>query len=244
MGAYAWVFDIACLVVLAGITYSVGSEGLYGAAIMFVNVMLAGVISFSLYEPAARVIAGNIGFMQTTADFVCLIVIFSLAFTLIRLVTDYLGPWYVRFHGAMDQIGRYLFGFATAWYMVGMIVSMVQTAPVHKKFLGYQWQTHSLWGAGIDRFWLGYVRATTERYFEWDPPRMFDPRADFIMRYHQWRPFGEPDMTMPGFGGAAPAGQPGGAGGAGQPAAGGGAPGGGGAGGRPPVDPTGATQQL
>jgi hypothetical protein len=234
MGAYAWVFDLTCLLVIAGITYAVGSEGLYGAAIMFVNVMFAGLIAFSLYEPAARVIADTFGFMQTMADFVSLILLFAVFFSLIRLATDYLGPWYVRFHGAVDQVGRYMFGLATGWYIVGMFVCMVQTAPVHKKFLGYQWQSHAFWGSGIDRFWLGYVQATTEKFFEWDPPRPFDARSDFIMRYHRWRPFGEPDPTMPGVGQApTTGGQSGGSG----------APGGAIGGGRPPVDPTGATQQ-
>lgn len=199
MGAYAWVFDVACLVVILGVTYAVSAEGLYGAAITFVNVMLAGIIAFSYYEPVAGMI-GSIGFMETLADFVSIIVLFGVAFSAIRFVTDYLGPWYVRFHGAMDQIGRYVFGLATAWYLTGMLVCAVQTAPVHKMFLGYQWQTHSMWGMGVDRFWLGFVQATTERYFDWDPPRPFDPRSNFIMRYHKWRPYGNPDPTMPGSG--------------------------------------------
>jgi hypothetical protein len=216
MGQYAWVFDVTLLLVIMGITYAVGSEGLYGAALMFINVMFAGLITFCIFEPLARLLAKNIPFMATMADFVCLIILFAVIFTLLRLATDMLGVWYVRFHGAVDQIGRYLFGLATAWYLVGMFVCMVQTAPVHKKFLGYQWATHSFWTMGIDRFWLGFTRDTTARIFDWQPPRTFDRNADFILRYHNFRSFGEPDQTMPGIAkpaGAAPAGgaQPGGA---------------------------------
>jgi Colicin V production protein len=236
MGEYAWVFDIACLSVIGLITWAVGSEGLFGAAIMFVNVMFAGLLAFSYYEPVARMI-GSIGFMETFADFVSLVVLFGVFFTVIRLITDYLGPWYVRFHGAVDQVGRWVFGLATGWYVAGMVVCMVQTAPVHKMFLGYQWQTHSLWTMGIDRYWLGFVQATTEKYFDWDPPRTFDAKSDFMMRYHRWRPFGDPDPTMPGSGTSTATGTPGAEGG--QT----GGPGGASGGGRPPVDPTGATQQ-
>ena len=214
MGQYAWVFDVTLLLMILGITYAVGSEGLYGASIMFINVLFAGLIAFSLFEPCALWVSNNLGFMATMADFVCLILLFGVAFTLLRLATDALGPWYVRFNGAVDQIGRFLFGLATAWYITGMFVCMVETAPVHKKFLGYQWQTHALWQMGIDRFWLGYVQASTEKYFDWGKP--FDPRSDFILRYHNYRSFGEPDFAMPGVpqpeGGAAPeGGQPGGA---------------------------------
>lgn len=198
MGDYGWVFDVTVLAVIGGITYAVGSEGLFGAAIMFVNVMLAGLVAFEVYEPFARFVANTMTFMDTMADFVCLIVSFCLAFTVLRLATDSLGPWYVRFHGAVDQVGRYLFGLATGWYLAGMFVCMVQTAPVHKQFLWYRWENHAFWNVGIDRFWLGFVHATTEKYFDWDPPRPFDPKCDFIMRYHKWRPYGEPDPSMPG----------------------------------------------
>jgi hypothetical protein len=120
-----------------------------------------------------------------------------------------------------------------------MFVCMVQTAPVHKKFLGYQWETHSFWTLGVDRYWLGFVQDTTYRIFEWHPPRakqppgptVFDRNSDFILRYHNFRPFGEPDQTMPGIAkpaGAAPAGGA-------QPGAAAGDPGGG----RPVTNPAG-----
>ena len=239
MGQYAWVFDVSLLLIMLGITYAVGSEGVYGAAIMFINVMFAGLMAFSLFEPCARWVAANLGFMATMADFVCLILLFGVFFTILRLLTDMLGVWYVRFHGAVDQIGRYLFGAATAWYLVGMFVCMVETAPVHKKFLGYQWETHAFWTLGIDRFWLGFMRDTTDRILERQPKRPFDANCDFILRYHNFRPYGEPDQTMPGIAKPAAAAPAGGAqpAGGGQPA--GAQPGGAQGGGRPPVNPPG-----
>jgi hypothetical protein len=245
MGQYAWVFDVTLLVIMLGITYAVGSEGVYGAALMFINVVFAGLMAFSIFEPCARWVAANLGFMAKMADFVVLLLLFAVFFTIMRLLTDMLGVWYVRFHGAVDQIGRYVFGAATAWYLVGMFVCMVQTAPIHKKFLGYQWATHSFWTMGIDRFWLGFVQDTTYRIFEWEPPRakqppgryVFDRDSDFILRYHNFRPFGQPDQTMPGVAKPAAA-----AGGAEQPAGGAqpaGAAAAGNQGGRPPVAPPG-----
>jgi hypothetical protein len=70
--------------------------------------------------------------------------------------------------------------------------------------LGYRWRTHALWTVGIDRHWLGFVQASTQRFFEWDPPRPFDPKSDFIIRYHQFRPFGEADPDLPGGAAAQP----------------------------------------
>jgi hypothetical protein len=71
---------------------------------------------------------------------------------------------------------------------------------------------------GIDRYWLGFVHDTTYRIFEWYPPSpnqppgryVFDQYSDFIRRYHDFRPFGEPDESMPGVAKPAGAAQPGG----------------------------------
>ncbi len=234
MGQYAWVIDVTMILMILALTWVVASEGLWGSALMLINVLFGGLIAFSLYEPLARVIDINLGFMKSFSDFTSLLLIFGVAFTVLRIGSDMLGPTLVRFTGPVDQIGRFLFGGATAWYMVGMILCMVQTAPVHKKFLGYQWQNHAVFGAGIDRFWLGFVRESTSRIVEWNSPRPFDASCDFILRYHDHRQFGEADTTLPGH---KPAPAPAVPGAEGQPA--GGQPGGGQAGGRPPVNPGG-----
>ena len=194
----AWIIDIILLGAVLAITWVVSSEGLWGAALMFVNVMFGGLIAFNFYEPLADLVDENLDFMVSFSDFVCLIVLFSVAFTLLRLATDFLGPTMVRFSGWLYQIGRLVFGAATAWYLVGMFLCIIQTAPIHKQFLGYQWQNHAFWSVGIDRFWLGYVQDSTARIFERSEPRIFDEQSDFIKRYHDHRKFGHPDPTFGG----------------------------------------------
>ena len=231
MGQYAWVIDVMLVLGMLGIGWCVSSEGLWGAALMFVNVMLAGLIAFDLYEWVAKFIDQNLDFMKAFSDFVALVVLFSIAFTLLRIATDNLGPTMVRFPTWLYHVGRYGFAGATAWYLMGMILCILQTAPIHRQFLGYEWKDHAVWGAGVDRFWLGYVQVTTERVFDRYPARMFDAQSSFIRRYHDHREFGEPDpeFAPKAAGGAAPQGgqQPaGGAAPAGAPGApGAGAPG-------------------
>jgi hypothetical protein len=198
VGQYAWVLDVWLLVMMGLITWAVSSEGLWGAALMFVNVMFAGLIAFSIFEPAANLLASNIPFMVAFADFVSLVILFTVAFVLLRLATDNLGFYMVRFPGWLYHVGRYLFAAFTAWYLMGMVLCMLQTAPIHKQFLGYQWQRHAFWGMGIDRFWLGYVQSATQTTFDWDPPNPFDHTSSFIIRYHNHRGFGDPDPQMPG----------------------------------------------
>ena len=222
MGQYAWVIDVLLVLGMLAITWVVSSEGLWGAALMFVNVMFAGLIAFDLFEPCAAFIDTNLDFMKAFSDFVSLVVLFGIAFTVLRIATDNFGPTMVRFPTWLYHIGRYGFGGATAWYLMGMILCILQTAPIHKQFLGYKWDTHAVWTAGVDRFWLGFVQSTTEQVFERKRrPAGFDSSGKFIKEYHDHREFGEPDpdLAPKKAGGAAPQG--------GQQPAGGGAPAGG-----------------
>jgi hypothetical protein len=214
-----WIIDIVLLLIVAIIAWCVSSEGVWGAALLFVNLMISGLVAFSYYEPAATFIDRNVHKLWGFNDFLCLVILFSIVFVVVRLGTDSLAPLMLRFPAWLNQVGRAGFGVATGWYATGMILCMLETAPIHKQFLGYRWEDHAFWGVGIDRHWLGYVQWSTGRIFAWHWNTRFDRRADFIIRYHNARPFGEPDpkiaggaaagASAPTEGGAAPAGDTG-----------------------------------
>src|SRR5437867_2156041 len=144
MGDYPWVIDVMLLLLMLGTVWAVSSEGLWGAALIFVNVMFAGLVTFCSYEWCAGHLDRLLPFMKDYrfSDFFCLLVLFSITFTLLRAATDNLGYTMVRFPGWLHQIGRFTFGVATAWYLWAMFLCMLETAPIHKQFLGYQWQQH------------------------------------------------------------------------------------------------------
>ena len=54
------VVDLVVLGLIAGMTYALMSEGLWGAALMFFNVLFAALISFNFYEPLAQLIVDNV----------------------------------------------------------------------------------------------------------------------------------------------------------------------------------------
>jgi uncharacterized membrane protein required for colicin V production len=192
----SWIIDAVLVVLLLLIAWCVYGEGIWGAALRYIEFMIGGLVAFCFYEPVANLIASNLGFMASFADIVSVSVLFCIVFSALRFATDTLSPTMVRFPAIVDQIGRVVFSLLLAWYMTGMSLCMLQMAPVHKQFLGYQWQNHALRSTGIDRYWLGYVQWTTEKVFDWNPPRPFDPRSDFIKRYHDHRPLGEPDPSL------------------------------------------------
>ena len=45
---------------IAGMTYALMSEGLWGAALMFFNALFAALIAFNFYEPLAQLIVDNV----------------------------------------------------------------------------------------------------------------------------------------------------------------------------------------
>ena len=50
------VIDLVIGFFILLMTYVVSSEGLWGAALMFFNVLFGGLIAFNFYEPLARLI--------------------------------------------------------------------------------------------------------------------------------------------------------------------------------------------
>ena len=47
------VIDLIIAVLILGLTYVLTSEGLWGSALMFFNVLFAAMIAFNFYEPLA-----------------------------------------------------------------------------------------------------------------------------------------------------------------------------------------------
>ncbi|MBV8228631.1 MAG: CvpA family protein, partial [Planctomycetaceae bacterium] len=74
---------LICLFI-AGITYALMSEGLWGAALMFFNVLFAGILAFNFYEPLAALLSSNVEFSRGFADMVCLMSLFIVALFILR----------------------------------------------------------------------------------------------------------------------------------------------------------------
>ena len=66
------VINLIVAVVILGVTYALASEGLWGAALMFFNVLFGGLIAFNFYEPLAKLLADNVPLLSGFADTACL----------------------------------------------------------------------------------------------------------------------------------------------------------------------------
>ena len=228
--------DLIISALILVLTYALMSEGLWGAALMFFNTLFAGLIAFNFYEPLAALLASNLSFLSGMADTICLMGIFMVALTLLRLTTETHGPAMVRFPTPLYHLGRLAFGLGGALVTVSILLLGFETAPVHKKVFGVvDHQYKPPFKLGIDREWLGFFQYSTGLIFsnngggkdpfgEYGTAKVFDPKAEWLLNHFEARPYGqetllaEESSEKSGDGAAGDAGAGGGA----APAGGGG----------------------
>jgi hypothetical protein len=228
-------------------TYVLSSEGLWGAALMFFNVLFGGLIAFNFYEPLARLIDST-GIGWGFSDTLSMLSLFCVATLLLRMTTETLAPAMVRFPIPIYHAGRLFFALATTLVTMAIIILGFHTAPVHKRIFGaIDYKYKPPFGLGLDHQWLGFFQYTTGGIFarygtgtrdpfgeygrsgnERVPVRVFDPRAMWLITHQEARPYGEATiLAEEGGGGGAAAGGSEGASGSAPAAPAGGRPGGG-----------------
>jgi hypothetical protein len=229
------VINLVIGALILGITYALASEGLWGAALMFFNVLFSGLIALNFYEPLAAQLDGT-GVGWGFSDTLCLMLLFLISLVMFRLTTETLAPGMVRFPNPVYHLGRWFFALLTAVFTIGFLIVGFETAPVHKKVFGtIDYKAKPPFGLGLDRMWLALFQYTTGQVFaeyiegkrdpfgEYGNANVFDPRSEWLLIHQQNRPYGTESILEGGDGGGAAGGAPAPAGGA--PAAGAGAPG-------------------
>src|SRR5262245_49936366 len=225
------VIDLVLGFFIVLMTYVVSSEGLWGSALMFFNVLFSGMIAFNFYEPLARLIDST-GIGWGFSDTLSLMSIFCVSLLLLRMTTETLAPAMVRFPVPIYHAGRLFFALATSLVTMAILILGFHVAPVHKKILGaIDYKYKPPFGLGIDHQWLGFFQHTTGGIFarygsgtrdpfgeygrsgtQRVPVRVFDPRARWLLDHQDARPYGEaPILGEEAAGGGEAAGGSGGA---------------------------------
>jgi len=240
------VMDLIIVGFVLGLTYVLTSEGLWGAALMFFNILFGAMIAFNFYEPLAKLIDST-GIGWGFSDTLCLLGLFCVSVTLLKMITETIAPAMVRFPSPVYHVGRFIFGAAGALVTMAFVILSFHAAPVHKKiFTAVTYDSKPPFGLGLDHQFLGFFQYQTGAVFTTlggsnarDPHhqyghgggvKMFDPHARWLIDHQDARPYGD-EMVLSA---EAPAAEGGGAA-AGGAEAGGGAPGPGG----PPRGPGG-----
>lgn len=189
-----WVIDLVIVVLILGVTYALSSEGAWGAALMFFNVMFAGLLAFNFYEWLARMLIEAAPGMGYWADMLCLGGLFLVLIIVFRLATDSIAPGMVRLPSPIYQLGRLGFGLGTAAMLAGILLCLYNTAPVHRKMFGtLDYDKKPPFGQGLDRKWLAFVQYTSEGAFSDyrrdGSMRVFDPNGSWLIDHQNGRPY-------------------------------------------------------
>jgi hypothetical protein len=228
-----WIVDVVMVLGILGITYALISEGLWGAALMFFNVLFSTLIAFNFYEPLATLLSGWEA-ASGYADTFCLLAVFIVSLVLLRVVTESLAPAMVRFPAPVYHLGRVAFGLAGAVLTMAFIMVAFHTAPVHKKIFGaVDYKYGPPFKQALDLNWLGFFQFTSGQVFadydegyndptgEYGHAKVFDPEGRWLIDHQNARPYGKEFVPeQEGGAGAAAGGTPeAGAEGDGPPAA-------------------------
>jgi hypothetical protein len=219
------VFGLNALIVflILGLTYALTSEGLWGSALMFFNVLFGALIAFNFYEPLAAALDST-GIGWGFSDTLCLLALFCASVAILRMTTETIAPAQVRFPMPVYHAGRLVFGLGGAAVTMAIILLSLHCAPVHKDMAGVvNYKSKPPFNLGLDHQFLGFFQYTTGAIFarygtgNVDPFReygngrageryqvhMFDPRGKWLIQHQEARPYGEGSILEASTGGAA-----------------------------------------
>ncbi len=199
------IVDAVTALLIVGMTYALMSEGLWGAALQFFNALFASMITLNFYEPLAGAIGSNVTFLSGYADALCILLIFTASLLLLRLATENLAPAMVRFPAPVFHLGRVVFGLMGSLVTTGILLLALDASPVQKKMFGavdYKYQP--FFKLRLDKEILAFFQYSTGQIFkrsggrdpyrEYGDARVFDPKADWLLRAQTARPYGKEDI--------------------------------------------------
>jgi len=158
------MIDLVLILIFAGVTWAVAGEGPWGAALVFLSVLLSGLLAMNLFEPVAEFLQGMLGSYewQHRWDIIALLGVFSLAVWGLREATDRIMPTALDVAGLVHE-SRWLFGAATGYAMVAILLTALHTAPLGREFIGFKPERSNLFDAvAPDRQWMGFTQFVSE----------------------------------------------------------------------------------
>jgi hypothetical protein len=166
------MIEALAFLIMVGVGVLQWRAGLFSAALLFCNVLLACFFAFTLWEPLAEIL-GMGEALDPYADLLALVILFVLGVGLLRMFTGILAPQAPAFPRLADRIGGAVFGAVTGYLAAAFLICTFHTLPGDRDFLGYH-PREDLGLGGPDMVLLGLM--------SWASVEEFDPDA-FVARY-------------------------------------------------------------
>jgi hypothetical protein len=124
------------IVIFAGVAMMV-REGLWSNAIMLVNIIISGLVSFGFYSPLVIYLDEKTDGEHTYwLDFAVIWVLYVAAFAITRTLTSSASKTRMRFKNPIDPVGGPLMGLVAAWALAAFTLATLHTSPMPKDAFG------------------------------------------------------------------------------------------------------------
>ena len=188
------------LVILLATAAGVWFQGLWSAAVTLVNLVLAMAIATCFYEPVCGAIEGisAAASYKYLLDFVVLWILFAVAYSVLRAISDVLSKNAVEFDMPVEIAGRSILAVVCGWIMVCFVAFSMQMAPLNSATPLGAWASpasKTFVAVSPDRLWLGFMYSRSRPAALGGKP--FDPNAEFLLRYRDRRvKYAAPETSM------------------------------------------------
>jgi hypothetical protein len=192
--------------VMLTVAYSYFREGVLTALTTLINVFVAGLVAFNLYEPMAGALeekfAGTI--LDRYEDAVSLFVLFIATLGGLRAITNNFAPGEIDLNALAQQVGACAISVLTGYLLAGFLLCMLQTLPWSQSFLGFSAHVENppiplRSVLPPDRVWLALMHRAGDKAFRSNSEESttFDPEGTFELRYEQKRRVKEEPEARP-----------------------------------------------
>jgi hypothetical protein len=202
------ILPLLLIVLTLGIFASLMRDGLWSNLLMLFNVITAGLVAMTFFEPVAALLTKQVPKGTLFWDIVALWGLFAATLGVLRAITDRVSRIRVRFKSPIEMVGGYVLALAVAYVGMTFAATTLHTAPLARNFLwgGFRPEDPLLFGLKPDRQWLAFVQMVSRGSLarltdEGDEEKyIFDPKAEFMPKYASRRSKYEETTTFTGLG--------------------------------------------
>jgi hypothetical protein len=166
-------------------------NGLWSNLISLINVVTAALVATNYFEPVSDLFEDLLPAYAAACDIVAVWVVFAGSLGIFGIVTDALSRTKVRFLKPIDQYGGMFLAAWVGWVAVCFTAMTLHMAPLPRSFAGGTFQpshdARMLLGLAPDHRWLGFEQKMSRHTYWHGDQYIFDPRAEFILKYAQRR---------------------------------------------------------
>lgn len=185
-------FGFLTVLLMLGVSaYALWSWGALRAFCVCCNTVLAGMVAFNFFEPAATFLdphleSSGVGGVE---DAFSLLMIFGATFVALHLVTKFLANKWPAYHPYLQRGGAAFFGLVAGYLLAGVLIVALDTLPLPASFPGFRGQVETSRLRRLlppDRVWLAMMHRASAGAFT-RGGATFDADGSFEFRYQRLR---------------------------------------------------------